>query len=81
MKQKKKDLGLGREHKDITCAVRLPQTMYNQLCEVAKIENNSMSDVIRTALVRKIEDFNDKQMEKQLKEAQLEAQLKKLREA
>ena len=55
--------------------------MYNQLCEVAKIENNSMSDVIRTALVKKIEEFNDKQMERLLKEAQLEAQRKKLREA
>lgn len=77
----KKSLGLGREHKDITCAVRVPPTMYNQLCEVAKAENSSISDVIRSSLIARIEMFNDKAMEKQLKEARLEAELRKLREA
>ena len=77
----KKSLGLGREHKDITCAVRLPQSMYDQLCEVAKSENSSISDVIRSSIVVRIEAHADKAMEKQLKEARLEAELRKLRQA
>lgn len=81
MKKPKKSLGLGREHKDVTCAVRLPQTMYKQLCEVASKENSSISDVIRSSLVKRIEQFADKDMERQLKAAQLEAELRKLREA
>ena len=81
MKKSKKSLGLGREHKDVTCAVRLPQTMYEQLCEVASKENSSISDVIRSSLVKRIEEFADKDMERQLKAAQLEAELRKLREA
>ena len=79
-KAPKKSLGLGREHKDITCAVRLPETLYKQLCEVAKTENSSMSDVIRSALVSRIEIFLDKDMERQIKAAKLEAELKKLRQ-
>ena len=77
----RKNLALNREHKDITCAVRLPKTMYEQLCEVAKVENSSISDVIRTALVGKIEAFADKQMERELKAAKLEAELRRLRGA
>ena len=77
----KKSLGLGREHKDITCAVRLPKTMYDQLCEVAKAENSSLSDIIRSSIVARLEIHADKAMERQLKEARLEAELRKLREA
>jgi hypothetical protein len=55
--------------------------MYKQLCEVAKAENSSISDVIRSSLISRIEMFNDKEMEKQLKEARLEAELRKLRGA
>ena len=77
----KKSLGLGREHKDITCAVRLPQTMYKQLCDVAKAENSSISDVIRSSLVSRIELFSDQKMDRELKAAKLEAELRKLRQA
>lgn len=77
-KPKKKSLGLDREHKDITCAVRVPQTMYKQLCKVAKAENSSISDVIRTALTYKITDFAEKEMERRLKTARLEVELRKL---
>lgn len=77
----KKSLGLGREHKDITCAVRLPQTMYNQLCDVAKTENSSISDVIRSSLLTRIELFDDQRMDKELKAAKLEAELRKLRQS
>ncbi len=81
MKRIKKNLGQGREHKEITCAVRLNQTMYNQLCDVAKSENSSLSDIIRGALVQRIEDFAEKSMERELKAARLEAELRKLRGA
>lgn len=81
MNKPKKSLGLGREHKDITCAVRLPQTMYDQLCEVAKSENSSISDVVRSSIVARLEIHAEKAMEKQLKEARLEAELRKLRQA
>jgi hypothetical protein len=77
----KKSLGLGREHKDITCAVRLPQTMYNQLCDVAKTENSSISDVIRSSLLTRIELFGDQRMDRELKAAKLEAELRKLRQS
>ena len=77
----KKSLGLGREHKDITSAVRLPQTMYNQLCDVAKTENSSISDVIRSSLLTRIELFDDQRMDKELKAAKLEAELRKLRQS
>ena len=77
----RRNLALNREHKDITCAVRLPKTMYEQLCEVANAENSSISDIIRSALVGKIEEFSDKQMERELKAAKLEAELRRLRGA
>jgi len=72
-----KKQGLDREHKDITCAVRLPKTMYDNLCKAAKVEGSSLSDIIRDALVRKMEDVFDKQREKMLKEAEFEAQMRK----
>lgn len=77
----KKSLGLGREHKDITCAVRVPKTLYDQLCEVAKAENSSLSDIIRSSIAARLEIHADKEMERQLKEARLEAELRKLRNA
>lgn len=72
-----KKQGLDREHKDITCAVRLPKTMYDNLCKAASVEGSSLSDIIRDALVRKMEAVFDKQREKMLKEAEFEAQMRK----
>ena len=78
-KIKKKSLGLDREHKDITCAVRVPQTMYEQLCEVAKSENSSISDVIRSSLTQKINEFTERDLERQIKAAKLKVELQKLK--
>ena len=72
-----KKQGLDREHKDITCAVRLPKTMYDNLCKAASVEGSSLSDIIRDALIRKMESIFDKQREKMLKEAEFEAQMRK----
>lgn len=69
--------GLEREHKDITCAVRLPKTMYDNLCKAAQVEGLSLSDIIRDALVRKMEAIFEKQREKMLKEAEFDAQMRK----
>jgi hypothetical protein len=52
--------------------------MYQQLCDVAKKENSSISDVIRSSLVTRIEQFAEKEMDRQLKAAKLEAELRKL---
>ena len=68
--------GIEREHKDITCAVRLPKTMYDNLCKAATIEGLSLSDVIRDALIRKMEAVFERQREKQLKEAEFEAKMR-----
>lgn len=79
MKKKKKTYrsqGIEREHKDITCAVRLPKTMYDNLCKAATIEGLSLSDIIRDALIRKMEVIFEKQREKQLKEAEFESKMR-----
>ena len=79
-KQKKstKNLGLDREHKDITCAVRLPRSMYEALGHCAKVENTSLSDVIREALVEKMSQVEERERERVLKEAEYEARLREL---
>ena len=74
--KKYRSQGLEREHKDITCAVRLPKTMYDNLCKAATIEGLSLSDVIRDALIRKMEAIFEKEREKQLKEAEFESKMR-----
>jgi len=73
-----KSLGLDREHKDITCAVRLPRSMYEALGQCAKVENTSLSDVIREALVEKMSQVEEKERQRVLKEAEYEARLREL---
>lgn len=81
--QKKKAVGHaskveGRESKDITCAVRLPRSMYQALGRCAKVENTSLSDIIRDALVAKMDEVQEKERERILKEAEYEAKLREL---
>lgn len=73
-----KKRGLDREHKDITCAVRLPRTMYERLSDFAKEENSSLSDIIRDALLDKMSKMEDLKMERELKEARHKAEMRKL---
>ena len=73
-----KSLGLDREHKDITCAVRLPRSMYQALGQCAKVENTSLSDIIREALVEKMKQVEEAERERVLKEAEYEARLREL---
>ena len=68
----------GRESKDITCAVRLPRSMYNALDNCAKLKKTSLSDIIRDALVAKMEEVQAEEREKILKEAEYEARLREL---
>ena len=68
----------GRESKDITCAVRLPRSMYQALGRCAKVENTSLSDIIRDALVAKMDEVQEKERERILKEAEYEAKLRDL---
>ena len=68
----------GRESKDITCAVRLPRSMYQALGRCAKVENTSLSDIIRDALVAKMDEVQEKERERILKEAEYEARLRDL---
>ena len=70
--------GLDREHKDITCAVRLPRSMYQALGQCAKVENTSLSDIIREALVEKMKQVEEAERERVLKEAEYEARLREL---
>ena len=75
---KTKSHGLDREHKDITCAVRLPRSMYQALGRCAKVENTSLSDIIREALVEKMKQVEEAERERVLKEAEYEARLREL---
>ena len=75
-KIKSRSHGIEREHKDITCAVRLPKTMYDNLVKAANIEGLSLSDIIRDALIRKMEAIFERQREKMLKEAEFEAKMR-----
>ena len=80
MKKKKlpKKRGLEREHKDIICAVRLPKTMYDRLHALARQQNSSLSDIMRDALVVKMEQLEDEFVERKLKEARRRAELTEL---
>lgn len=69
---------LERENKDVTCAVRLPESMYIRLHELASSEGSSLSDIIREALVTKMNDMEEGIMERKLKKARYEAELAKL---
>ena len=78
MKKPKRSSGIEREHKDITCAVRLPKTMYDRLCQAAEMENSSLSDIIREGLTEKMNKVFDQHVEKELKEARIMSELEKL---
>lgn len=67
-----------REHKDITCAVRLPQSLYSALSETAKITNSSLSDIMRDAIVEKVETIREQEIARRLKKEQIRAQIEKL---
>jgi predicted DNA-binding protein len=67
-----------REHKDITCAVRLPQSLYNSLSEAAKLSNSSLSDIMREAIIEKIDSINSIEIDKRLKKEGIRAQIEKL---
>lgn len=67
-----------REHKDITCAVRLPASLYQSLSDVAKITNSSLSDIMREAIIEKIDAIRDKELAKRLKKEEIKARLKNL---
>lgn len=67
-----------REHKDITCAVRLPQSLYNSLSEAAKLTGSSLSDIMREAIIEKIDSINSIEIDKRLKKEGIRAQIEKL---
>jgi len=67
-----------REHKDITCAVRLPQSLYQSLSNAAKITNSSLSDIMRDAIIEKVDSIRETEIAKRLKKEQIRAQVEKL---
>lgn len=67
-----------REHKDITCAVRLPQSLYSALSDAAKMTNSSLSDIMREAIVDKLDSIREAQLAKSLRRAEIEAKVAKL---
>ena len=76
--ESKRSSGIEREHKDITCAVRLPKTMYDKLCRAADMENSSLSDIIREGLIEKIDSVFDQHVQKEMKEHKIKAELERL---
>jgi predicted DNA-binding protein len=73
-----KKRGLDRENKDVTCAVRLPESMYNRLYKLAQSEGSSLSDIIREALGVRMDAMEEVIMERELKKARYEAEMAKL---
>lgn len=80
MKKQKKSgrSSLDREHKDVTCAVRLPKTMYDRLCQAAEMEKSSLSDIIREGLIEKMDKVFEEHVEKELQQARIRAEIEKL---
>lgn len=79
--KKKKNSGrssLDREHKDVTCAVRLPKTMYDKLQMCADMEGSSLSDIIREGLIEKMDKVFEQHAEKELQQARLRAEVEEL---
>ncbi len=72
----KKSLDL--EHKDVTCAVRIPPSLYTSLKQAAHLAQLSLSDVIRSAIVNQIEIIKQEEIEKTLKDQKTRAQLTEL---
>jgi len=64
--------------KDITCAVRFNHAMYQRLKDVAKDEGLSLSDIIRQALTKFMDEHSKTMLEKKLEEIELK---KKVTEA
>ena len=52
--------------------------MYQALGRCAKVENTSLSDIIRDALVAKMDEVQEKERERILKEAEYQAKLREL---
>jgi predicted DNA-binding protein len=73
-----KKRGLDRENKDVTCAVRLPESMYKRLYKLAQSEGSSLSDIIREALAVRMDVMEEVIMERELKKARYEAEMAKL---
>ena len=67
-----------REHKDITCAVRLPQSLYQSLSNAAKKTNSSLSDIMREAIVEKLDQIRERELAKTLRRAEIESKVAKL---
>lgn len=79
--KKKKNIGrssIEREHKDVTCAVRLPKTMYDRLCQAAEMEKSSLSDIIREGLIEKMDKVFEQHAEKELNAARIRVEIEKL---
>jgi len=69
----------GAGPKDITCAVRLDKALYQALNDVAELEHSSLSDVIRSALVDKIDAIRKKHIDRLIEDERLQVQLENLR--
>ena len=64
--------------KDVTCAVRIPRALYDNLSEAAEIEGSSLSDVIRSAIVNKIQMIRDGELQRRIKAETVRKQLEDL---
>ena len=67
-----------REHKDVTCAVRLPKSLYDSLVKAAEMINSSLSDVIREAITDKIETIKEQIVAQELRNEELRNKLSEL---
>lgn len=62
--------------KDVTCAVRIPKALYDNLVDAAEIDGSSLSDVMRSAFVDKIQAIRDQELQRRVKAEKLRSQLK-----
>ena len=67
------------EPKLITCAVRLDKPLYDRLVESAKETHSTLSDVIRTGLLKQLDDVRKESLQKEIELSSLESELAQVR--
>tara|TARA_A100001037_G_scaffold294800_1_gene313034 strand:- start:517 stop:792 length:276 start_codon:yes stop_codon:yes gene_type:complete len=64
--------------KDVTCAVRIPKSLYDHMSEAADLAGLNMSDLMRSAFVDKIQSIRDEEVQKRIKAEKVRNQLEEM---
>ena len=67
------------KEKNITCAVRLDQPLYDRLVDIAEKSHKTLSEIIRAGIVNELDRRRKEVMQKELEEQSLENELAQVR--